>query len=434
MALVLTDVTLGLCLFGCVAFMEIPAPGGFSVAKLVGLALVVSWAATAVTRGDRHHFFRTHPTMSYVLMLFLAFAAASTLWAKLPSETIAAIVRFLPNMLLLPIAVTAMKDKRSALMVCGSFVLGAVLSASLGQVVSVSAPEAITAANVGITPGSRLIGVGVDPNELAISLVGASAIGLGLATSRALSSRWRLVGAVGTVLCLIFVVLTVSRTGLLGLLVAIALGVLFAGRSRRAPLLLVSLLAITSMTFYVVAVAPQQARKRITASDGGSGRDDIWKVGLRMVQANPVKGVGLGNFRLTSIDYLLEPGHIKRDDFILDRPKVAHNIYLETLAELGVIGLVLFLSIIGFTLRCALKAARLFEARGDPGLELVARAAFVGTAAMLFSSAFVSQQYAKPLWLAFALGPGLLALANRGDGSAPVAAADAEPGPQLLTA
>lgn len=433
MALVLTDVTLGLCLFGCVAFMELPGPGGFSIAKLVGLALVVSWAATAVTRGDRHNFFKTHPTMSYVLVLFLAFAGASTLWAKVPIETGSAIIRFLPNMLLLPIAVTAIKDRRSALMVCGSFVFGAVLSASLGQFVDVGgAPEAITDAEAGLTSETRLIGVGVNPNELAIALVGATAIGLGLAASRALSSGWRLVGAAGTALCLVFILLTASRTGLLGILVAIVLGSLFAGRSRRAPLLVVGLLAALSMTAYVVALAPPEVRQRITASDGGSGRDDIWRVGWRMVQDNPVQGVGLGNFRLTSIDYLLEPGQLKRDTFILDRPKVAHNIYLETLAELGVIGLVLFLSIMGFALRCMLKAARLFEARGDPGLELVARAVFVATAAMLFSSAFVSQQYAKSLWLALALGPGLLALAHRSETSAPAARSAPEPGPQQL--
>jgi len=411
--LVLTDVTLGLCVFGCVAFMELPGPGGFSIAKLVGLALVVSWAATAVTRGDRHNFFKTHPAMSYLLVVFVAFAAASTLWAKVPNETISSIIRFLPNMLLLPIAVTAMKDRRSAVMIAGSFVFGAVLSAALGLFVGIAAPEAIAAANAGLAEGTRLVGVGIDPNELAISLVGAAAISIGLATSRALPGGWRVIAAGGSVLCLIFVMLTVSRTGLLGVMLTIVLGALFAGRSRRAPLLIVGALAVSSMIVYVVAFAPPEARKRITASDGGSGRDDIWKVGWRMFEANPVNGVGLGNFRLTSIDYLLEPGQIKRDDFILKKPKVAHNIYLETVAELGVIGLVMFLSIIGFALRCALKAARIFEARGDPGLELIARSVFVGTAAMLFCSAFVSQQYAKPLWLAFALGPGLLALAHR---------------------
>lgn len=428
--LVLTDVTLGLCVFGLVAFMELPGPGGFSVAKLVGLALVVSWAATAVTRGDRHNFFKEHPWMSYVLLLFLAFATASTLWAKVPGETLSSIIRFLPNMLLLPIAVTAMKDKRSALMVCGSFVAGAVLSASLGLFVGVAAPEAIAAANADIAPGTRLVGVGVDPNELAISLVGAAAIGAGLASSRALANGWRLVAAVGTVLCLIFVLLTVSRTGIVGVVVAIVVGSIFAGRPRRAPLLVVGVLAVMTMVVYVAAFAPPEARKRLTASDGGSGRDDIWRVGWRMVEANPVNGVGLGNFRLTSIDYLLRPGQIKSDEFIIAKPKVAHNIYLETLAELGVIGLVLFLSIIGFALRCALKAARIFEARGDPGLELAARAVFVGTTAMLVASCFVSQQYAKPLWLAFALGPGLLALAHRGGPASP--AAPAQQPPRLL--
>ena len=41
------------------------------------------------------------------------------------------------------------------------------------------------------------------------------------------------------------------------------------------------------------------------------------------------------NFPVASIHYLLEPGALMRTDFIVDNPKVAHNTYLNVLAELG---------------------------------------------------------------------------------------------------
>ena len=55
----------------------------------------------------------------------------------------------------------------------------------------------------------------------------------------------------------------------------------------------------------------------------------------------------------------------------MDEPHVAHNIYLGFLAELGIVGLGLFLVIVGGSLRTAALAARGFARSGDRELELV---------------------------------------------------------------
>ena len=55
-----------------------------------------------------------------------------------------------------------------------------------------------------------------------------------------------------------------------------------------------------------------------------------------------------------------------RDDFIVDTPKVAHNTYLQVLAELGVVGLALFMTILLFSLVCAFKAHRVAARAGRP--------------------------------------------------------------------
>ena len=133
-----------------------------------------------------------------------------------------------------------------------------------------------------------------------------------------------------------------------------------------------------------------------------------------MVEAQPVTGVGAGNFPNASIHYLLvEPGAIQQDEFVVDDPKVAHNIYLGFLAELGIVGLGLFLAIAGGSLRTAALAAREFARSGDHELELVTRAVIVAILALLAADFFVSDQYSKQLWLLLALGPALLAVAGR---------------------
>ena len=54
----------------------------------------------------------------------------------------------------------------------------------------------------------------------------------------------------------------------------------------------------------------------------------IWQVAWRMVEDNPVRGVGAGNFANSSVHYVLQPGQAPRSDLIVDTPSVAHNTYL----------------------------------------------------------------------------------------------------------
>jgi putative inorganic carbon (hco3(-)) transporter len=165
---------------------------------------------------------------------------------------------------------------------------------------------------------------------------------------------------------------------------------------------------------YFSAFASPQAREHVTSVGGGAGRADLWTIAWRMTEDKPGTGVGAGNFQRVSPQYLLEPGSITRDDFVLDEPKQTHNIYLQVLAELGVPGLLLFGSLIGFSLYCAAGAARSFRALGDSRLETLSWAFLLAAVGVLAADFFQSEQFSKQLWLLLALGPALLALARRG--------------------
>ena len=54
-------------------------------------------------------------------------------------------------------------------------------------------------------------------------------------------------------------------------------------------------------------------------------------------------------------------GVIQRDIFLVDAPKTTHNTYLQILAELGVVGLALFLAIIIYSLASVARAATIFS-------------------------------------------------------------------------
>jgi O-antigen ligase len=126
---------------------------------------------------------------------------------------------------------------------------------------------------------------------------------------------------------------------------------------------------------------------------------------------------------------------------------VAHNTYLQVLSEVGIVALVPFLGILGFSLWSLLAAAGRFRDRGEDGMEIIARATFVGLTGILAADFFVSGQFSKQLWLLLGLGPALLAMSRRKslDGSdrdydeeaeatPPLAPAQLEPAPALPAA
>jgi O-antigen ligase len=158
-------------------------------------------------------------------------------------------------------------------------------------------------------------------------------------------------------------------------------------------------------------------RERITPTTPGQvqeeGRVTLWQVGWRMVEDEPLRGIGVGNFAGSAIDYVQEPGLLTRTDQVIDDPKVAHNIYLHILAELGVIGLALFGAILGFCVGCAYRAAVRFRAVGDRAMEAISRAVLIAMLAILVSDFFASEQFSKLLWILLGLGPALEALARR---------------------
>jgi O-antigen ligase/polysaccharide polymerase Wzy-like membrane protein len=88
--------------------------------------------------------------------------------------------------------------------------------------------------------------------------------------------------------------------------------------------------------------------QRRLLSVSGNGRGDYWHVALEMARDEPLLGAGAGSFE----------AHWLRDRPVSFYARDAHNLYLESLAELGPLGLALLLATL------ALPLAALPQARG----------------------------------------------------------------------
>ena len=405
--LVLGNLTFGLCLFVVVSFMDLlPALGGslLSFSKVVGFLLAVSWLAKVTSSDDvRNDFMAAHPIFTFVLGAFIGFAAFSLLWAEDPGVGRTSLLRYGLNLILFLIVYTAVRTPKQFVWTIGAYVAGAAAAATYGLL----SPPADTVYD----DVTRATGTFGDPNELAAVLVPGLILSVALALTLRRAPLLRTAAAGAGLLCAVGIFLTLSRGGLVALAFALAVSVLVAGRWRVQALAVTVLVALGGFLYFGY-VASDAAVDRVTRVEGGTGRSDLWNIGWRMVEDKPVSGVGAGNFQTASVHYLLEPGAIRRDEFIVDQPKSAHNTYLQVQAELGAIGFAMFAAIVLFAMLCMLRAARIFERRGERSLELIARALFIAGVGVLAADFFISEQYSKQLWLILGLGPGLLGVAG----------------------
>jgi O-antigen ligase len=398
------DLTVGLVVFTGVSFLEVlnsSSNSATSFMKLLGLLLFGSWYAntlTARSRTDRS--LATSPVFFVACASLVAWSALSFAWAESPGAALSSTSRYLLNILLFPIVLSGVRRREQLLWVLGAFVFGATISTLYGFVTP--------AASAG--QSGRLTGGIGDANEQAAVLVAAIPLAIGLAAALRRRRGLQLFVLALAVLCLAGVVNTLSRGGLIALAAMMVAAVVFGGRWRTRAIVLL-LVTILGTGYYYFALAPLASRQRVTMGDT-SGRTDIWTVGWRMVQAHPITGVGSGNFQNAEPHFLNAPGAITHAFLIVDQPHVAHNIYLEVLADLGIPGLLAFLAIVAAAFGAAVRAARVCERTGQRELELISRCMVFALVGFMVADFFLSGEFSKQLWLTLALCPATLAIAR----------------------
>jgi O-antigen ligase len=126
-------------------------------------------------------------------------------------------------------------------------------------------------------------------------------------------------------------------------------------------------------------------------------RHALWQAGIAMAMANPVFGVGVGNFKRNV------PYFVRNYDKALSN--IAHNTYVSYAAELGLPGLIAFLAILIGSLRSLerIRTASLHPS-SSPELRAAASGVQVGLVSYIVAAFFVSAEYQKFFWLVTFVG------------------------------
>jgi O-antigen ligase len=408
--IVLIDLSLGVALWVPLVFVErVPAAGRGPAA--VGIMVALAWLATLPARREAvGAVLRRHTGLIFLLVLLLVWVSSSVIWSIDPTATAETFAFWWIAAAIFVIVATSLTEPRHVVIVCGAFVFGALVSVIAGLFPGTPVSSDVA----GTAEASRLVGSYGDPNFLAAGLVPAMALTAGLAAVIR-RPRWRAVLLACAVVLAIGLLATGSRGGVVAAAVA-GVGALLVARGQRLSILAIfaTAVAIGGLWF---ATTSSSSLDRIRDFGTGTGRVDLWTIAIRMGDAQPVNGVGLGGFPEASGKYLRRPGRLQSGQLasklVLDKPHEAHNTYLQMYAETGIVGLALLVAVIAAVFRATWMAARAFERSRDPRFAALAWSVLIAQVATLIASGFISNPSDKRTWILLALGPALLTIASR---------------------
>ena len=265
-----------------------------------------------------------------------------------------------------------------------------------------------------------------DPNDLAYLLVTLTPLAMAFLLA-AKATVPRLLFGVTLATLIGATLLTQSRGGLLGLLTIVALmtfvpmkvtvskGGKQAGRTLGAKVgILIVVIGVGLATW---SHLPPSAQQRFATllnigndynldPNDRNGRGEIWRRGLQAAAQRPL-GYGPQSYMMVDVS-------------LGGKFNVAHNSYLQSLVELGVLGLLLFVRLYFLSFRGLQRARAALISSGDITPEkaeqaLFARALQFALAGNMVCVFFLTEIYMQLLWVTFGICMALLTLASPGE-------------------
>jgi O-antigen ligase len=369
----------------------LPLQGFGSVTRLLGIVAAVTGACTIVSR--RAQGIAVSP-MLLAWVPMIVWLVVSRSWTVSPADTSQGIVTVVSDFALFCLIASIQFREREF----EAIVKATILSGGLAGLVAI---YLALHARAGSLEGARLFlaanGRVADPNDFAAALLLPFSLTVARLTKVRSPHFVPLIGLAATMLAAIYC--TGSRGAFVGLLAMAIVGICLSKRR------IAGLAIVTAMCAAVFAI-PNSLRARFLteqASEGGSGRVDIWRVALTSIRSHWLAGSGFGSFP-TAYDRALIATPVSEFQRLHRAP---HNLILGTLTELGAIGFACLLFALTGQVLYFVAATKNWRAKPD---RIAYLAAFVG---ILVSSLFVDVLTFKYVWLLFMEMAILAALCRR---------------------
>lgn len=407
--LTLVEPVIGLYLFVGTLFTEaLLMVGPISVTRVLGMLLVGAWLARALLLNKRLHLHL--PPQGWWAVLFIGWGFISAGWATDLQKLFAAVFLLIQGLIHYVVIIDLLNTAQKVRITLTLIVAVNLIVAAIAIVKVISGDLEDGRVNLGQFSVD-------DINSQAAYLIPSAVILLlFFSYQQQLLLKGLALGAASLVILAILA--TASRGAMVALAVIVLIGLVIDFRLGQValPALILGSIAV----FFLPPVFVERFDSIFTFSDRGAGRGDIWLVALEIIRANPLLGVGLDNFGVAFDRYLPQTAGILSD---IGRGRGSHNTLLNVQSELGLVGLGLFVTMVGCTLQRGWRAIRAFKRQAERQLTMLATAVWLALIGLLVAGLFIEIQYWKLFWLGLALPEIMYRLAQ-----SPRPAAKAAPG------
>jgi len=381
--------TFGLYAF-CVSSLDVfpLLPGGTTLTKLVGLVTAI----TLLGAGLVERRLASPPRAAILWAAFMGWATLSVVWAIDVDLTKQWLLKASTFVLLYLVTVSFKPSQKEIVAVCVLLVIAGALAGVLTYTVGAANLDADASVNVNNAARARLaLGdmTSKNPNALGRMLLLPLAFAVaGFVHLTGTIKRLAIAGCIGLIAVGIY--LSMSRSGIASMSVML-LVLVYRLRLRARRYAIVAVILLFGISMMMPATFFRRIESVTSGEDPtGSGRTEIWSVGLRAIPDFALVGGGLNNFDMVYRRYTAE---LTASTSLAG----AHNAYLMVTLELGLVGLILMLGAIGSHFLVVRNA----RAAGNNGIILAAaEAAAAGT---LVAAFFGDILWTKPFWLAWTI-------------------------------
>ena len=342
------------------------------------------------------------------LLVFVAVGVASSILALEPSESITKLFILLSAASLLIATLRICVDRRRLMVVVGGALAALILCGGQGVLEYASGQHGqFGVVQSGVVIG-RIQGSFGHPNQYGGFLATLLPLAVAMLVTRPAPQLLRWMAAAGIALGVPALLWSYSRGALAAVVVGPILWLIVV-RPRFA------VLAAILLALMVYLFAPGIIRQRFQSTSGGEVaiRSDIWAGALDIYSQRPILGVGVNNFsvayaRLPAVPANATQRRILQGEELLIPPH-AQNLYLNILAEEGLVGLVAFVLFAGTAVRRMFVGSR----SNDPLTSSVCLGIGAGMTALAVHSFLDVGFYGEvafPLFSLIAVATGMTAL------------------------
>jgi len=309
--------------------------GGTALTRIIGIvAFAVAFAACLIEKRMKRP-----PFFVYVFFAFTVWQLLTYFWSADPSSTLGSFSTLVQIFVMIWLITELCTGEKERVWLLEAFVLGSLVVCFLlvGAYARGEAADAYrySTADLGLNDSAQFVAAGIAMAFIAVTSSRRAAI------RRRSILVW--VNTAYVVIALFSVVLTASRSGFIATCIAL-FGVVFALRQaklvQRLAWVIVIVGIFAGVFFSLSSNETLQANtQRITFStDTASletltGRTEIWSTGAALFREHQIGGMGAGTFVAAARE---EFGHAR----------AAHNLFVETAVETGIIGILLLVAVL----------------------------------------------------------------------------------------